>query len=131
MNIYEYIGKGAVLQRLQNQLTTRGLAEFNTLADQYPELQKELVYAYSLLTEIAGSYPPEEVVSRFREAYMGHLEKVRAATQEARLPLTDVKDVSGRYRVHPKSHVILFYSYLVFLAIVVSLTIYFYLRMRA
>ena len=124
MDIQEYIGNGAVLQRLHHQMTEEDLAEFNALADLHPELQQELVYAYDLLTEISAKYPPDQVHLRFTEAYNGYLQRYRE-TRGVTL-LTEAEDLSHKYAYYANIYKVVFIFYLVFLAVTIALTLYFY-----
>ncbi|RXK81440.1 hypothetical protein [Filimonas effusa] len=129
MDIQEYIGNGAVLQRLHHHMTEDDLAEFNTLADLHPELQQELVYAYDLLTEISARYPPDQVHPRFTEAYNGHLQLYRET--HGITATTDVEDLSHKYAYYANIYKVVFIFYLVFLALTIALTIYFYYQVES
>lgn len=124
MHIQEYIGNGAVLQRLQHQMTEIDLAEFNTLADLYPELQQELVYAYNLLTEISANWPPDQVAVKFTEAYNGYLQKYRET--HGIVIAAEAEDLSHQYVSYARIYKTVFIFYLIFLATAIALTIYFY-----
>lgn len=126
MHIQEYIGNGAVLQRLQYQMTDNDLAEFNTLADLYPELQQELVYAYNLLTEISASCPPDQVSVKFTEAYNGYLQKYRDTHGLVEAAEVEAEDLSHQYASYARIYKAVFIFYLIFLATAIALTIYFY-----
>lgn len=129
MHIQEYIGSGAILQRLQHQMTEIDLAEFNTLADLNPELQQELVYAYNLLTEISADYPPDQVAVKFTEAYNGYLQKYRET--HGIVVTTEAEDLSDQYVSYARIYKTVFIFYLLFLATAIALTIYFYSQINA